>query len=464
MIKIENSYANDSLNKEIESKLQEYQDKKREKEIEENIDASAIKELDEKIAKFERLKASLNNEQLTNDTIVIAIPTISGETEYITIDKENFSEFEKTLSETGPDFEYSSTILNAKDIIPELNIKRPRAKTDSETVEEYENMLAEYYQKNCQYVAKKDENGIREPYPHEKYEWIQNKYANKNSSKDYVTDYYKNNILSNKPQTETPDNLTSDENTKPQKRKFAPKKRKVQSKKKWWDFIHSVPAAVKSADETIGKDETWSNIKKGLIRFGKGALIAAAAIGATGITVGVLSSVGVGITMTNFVLPILAGLGTGLVVGTAIKLYKKDNKRWKEERAAQKTSQVETENIEKTQVESKDKNIEKQNNPKQPPAPDNNPATENVNNNKNNINNTNPNIDHAAQEEYLINQLKAVKKQTDAYKMRDQNEKKATEYKNLLIQKKNIIMMMLKIANQEINQNNQAMEAGGMSL
>lgn len=68
-----------------------------------------------------------------------------------------------------------------------------------------------------------------------------------------------------------------------------------------------------------------------------------------------------------------------------------------------------------------------------------------------------------SQEEYLIQELQIVKNQTDAYKMQDENMKKTIEYKNLLQQKKNILMMMLKLANQEIDQN-QTMETGGMSL
>lgn len=459
MIKIENSYANENLNKEIESKLQECQDKKREKEIEEQTDVSVIKELEEKINKFKKLKACLNNEELTNDTIVIVVPTISGKKEYITIDKDNFSEFEKTLSETGPDFEYSSTLLNAKDIIPDLNIKRPRAKMDSETVEEYENMLTDYYKKQCQYVAEKDENGIRKPYPHEKYEWIQNKYANKNTQKNYVSDYYKNNIANAKVETENVSNAASDDKLKPQKRKFIPKKRKVQSKRKWWDFIHSAPAAVKSTSDTLVKNENWSNLKKGLIRLGKGALIAAAAIGVTSITISALSTAGIGITMTNFVLPILVGLGTGVVVGTAIKLYKKDNARWKSERLTQNNPQATPQDIEDVQ----DKTVEKdQHQPTSFSTSNNAPAEESVTSQEKD--NEKTNVNHAAQEEYLLNQLKAVKKQTDVYKMRSQSDKKASEYRNLLIQKKNIIMMMLKIANQEINQNLRVTEEGDTTL
>ena len=473
MIKIGNTIANENLNKEIETKTEELKEKKRYLEIDGTASPDELDDVEEKINQFESLKATLNNNELTASTLLIAIPKENGETEYVAVEKENFAEFEKRLSETGPDFEYSSTILKAKDIIPGTKIKKPRDKKDSESIEEYEKMLADYYKANGNFVATINKDGVREPYPHEQFEWVENKYANRNTAKNYYSKYYTQNVAKMQ-QEENSEVITSE---KPQKKKFQAKKRKVIGKRKWWDFIHSVPASIKNINQIPNNEVTWSNIKKGLIRVGIGALILAASAGVIALGASAIASFGLKITITNIIFPIIGGAVTGVALSKLIKLYKKDKKSWQDERDAQKPKSPEEEqektenqeNLSHTQTKENEKSSTKEETPitknETTPASVKKENVENINvDNKKSTNTTSQEAkQQISQEEYLMQELQIVKNQTDAYKMQDENMKKTIEYKNLLQQKKNILMMMLKLANQEIDQD-QTMETGGMSL
>ena len=230
--------------------------------------------------------------------------------------------------------------------IPNTNgVKCPRPKSMLESIEEYENYLKNYYKKNG-IEATYNEDGVRQPFPHEKFEWKKG-VATLPLTDNYKSDYYnnyltwkKNKIKKDKensiPKTKfnfgtpppTPpkkentnkndDGTKIDDNTAANNRKATAaertKKRKglnrrvyPKDKKTLKDYLFAPFRKISEATESLGNEKNWSKIKRVLV----GAAIAVGGILA-------LQYVGIPLITTalkvfSYIPEMIAGAITGVI-------------------------------------------------------------------------------------------------------------------------------------------------------
>lgn len=209
----------------------------------------------------------------------------------------------------------------------------PRPKSMLETYEGYEAYLKQYY-KAADIDPTFDENGVRLPYPHEKYIWKKGQ-ATVSKEKDYVSSYYKEykewkskltkgeeleeSGTAGAPEEE--DDLTEDKGKKtgktkkteptdddtPElsdeersarakdrtaKRKGLDRRKYPKDKKTIGDYLKAPFRKVDEADKTLSNGKNWPKIKR--------LLVGAAVV------------VGAGILLQTAGLPLLSGIWTGL--------------------------------------------------------------------------------------------------------------------------------------------------------
>lgn len=223
--------------------------------------------------------------------------------------------------------------------IPNTNgVKCPRPKSVLENIEEYEEFLKNYYKKNG-IEATYNEDGIRQPYPHEKFEWKKGS-ATLPLENNYKSSYYnnyltwkKNKVKKDKensiPKTKfnfgtpppTPpkkENTKKDDNTTANDRKAAAtertKKRKglnrrvyPKDKKTLKDYLFAPFRKASEAADSLGNEKNWSKLKRILV----GAAIAVGGIVA-------LQYVGIPLITTalkvfSYIPEMIAGAITGVI-------------------------------------------------------------------------------------------------------------------------------------------------------
>ena len=225
----------------------------------------------------------------------------------ITIDDENIYLFQEVavkaseynyfmhiLYEENPGIEIPKS-LTVYGIIPGLNIKTPRPKFVLESMEDYENYLKDFYKK-YDIIPELDEEGIRKPYPHEKYKWKDGKALK--VSDDYTISYYSNyrasklkeKLLNNNSNHENNTNNNSNKKNETKEKRSEtfkrrtynnPKKRhhattgrryRVTKIKSLTDWLKELPKKARNLDLALGKDEVLVNVGTGVKRT---ALVAA---------------------------------------------------------------------------------------------------------------------------------------------------------------------------------------------
>lgn len=210
----------------------------------------------------------------------------------------------------------------------------PRPKSMLETFEGYEAYLKQYY-KEADIDPTFDEEGVRLPYPHEKYIWVKGQ-ATASKEKDYVSSYYKaykdwkeNGIeeenskgdsgvagapanegddaeksgsKKNKPKvTEATDDDTpelSDEERsarakeRTEQRKGLNRRKYAKDKKTLGDYLKAPFRKLDEADKTLSNGKNWPKIRRFLV----GAAVAVGAV----------------VLLQTAGLPLLSGIWTGL--------------------------------------------------------------------------------------------------------------------------------------------------------
>lgn len=188
--------------------------------------------------------------------------------------------------------------------IPNTNgVKCPRPKSMLESIEEYEEFLKNYYKKNG-IEATYNEDGIRQPYPHEKFEWKKGT-ATLPLEENYKSSYYNNYVTwkNNKTKKEkensvpkttfnfgtpppTPpkkenttqidnspkqdDNTTSNDREatsaeRTKKRKGLNRRVYPKDKKTLKDYLFAPFRKVSEADATLANGKNWPKIKRVLV-------------------------------------------------------------------------------------------------------------------------------------------------------------------------------------------------------
>ena len=183
----------------------------------------------------------------------------------------------------------------------------PRPKSMLETFEGYEAYLKQYY-KEADIDPTFDEDGIRLPYPHEKYIWVKGQ-ATASKEKDYVSNYYKeyknwkengieedntkgdsgiagapsndgddvdkSDSKKNKPKTteatdeDTPE-LSDEERSarakeRTEKRKGLARRKYAKDKKTLGDYLKTPFRKLDEADKTLSNGKNWPKIKRFLV-------------------------------------------------------------------------------------------------------------------------------------------------------------------------------------------------------
>ena len=210
----------------------------------------------------------------------------------------------------------------------------PRPKSMLETYEGYEAYLKQYY-KEADIDPTFDEDGIRLPYPHEKYIWVKGQ-ATASKEKDYVSSYYKEyknwkengieeeNTIEDSGIAGTPSNdgedeektgskknkqkttEATDEDTpelsdeersarakeRTQQRKGLTRRKYAKDKKTLGDYLKAPFRKLDEADKTLSNGKNWPKIRRFLV----GAAVAVGAV----------------VLLQTAGLPLLTGIWTGL--------------------------------------------------------------------------------------------------------------------------------------------------------
>lgn len=192
----------------------------------------------------------------------------------------------------------------------------PRPKSMLETFEGYEAYLKQYY-KEADIDPTFDENGVRLPYPHEKYIWVKGQ-ATASKEKDYVSSYYKaykdwkengveeenskdnsgvagaptnegddtekSGSKKNKPKTtqstdEDAPELSDEERStrakeRAEQRKGLNRRKYAKDKKTLGDYLKAPFRKLDEADKTLSNGKNWPKIKRFLV----GAAVAVGAV------------------------------------------------------------------------------------------------------------------------------------------------------------------------------------------
>jgi hypothetical protein len=80
--------------------------------------------------------------------------------------------------------------ISRRGFIPGIGIASPLPRRDGESIETYEKYLRDYYKGHGVEVFVDSKTGLRDPYPHEKYKWVNGRACVPKQGESYVDEYY----------------------------------------------------------------------------------------------------------------------------------------------------------------------------------------------------------------------------------------------------------------------------------